>query len=54
MENGVINQQEYNDAINQINADNDVKNDEIKLAREEAEKEKGEKEKRDPQLQPYA
>lgn len=40
LQEGAISQQQYNDAINSINKDNQLKNDELKLQRKEAEKEK--------------
>lgn len=40
LEQGVINQQQYNDAIDQVNTETQAKRDELKLQREEAEAEK--------------
>ena len=39
LEQGVINQTEYNEAINQINEENRIKNEELRIEREEAKKE---------------
>lgn len=40
LEDGVINQQEYNDAINAVNEENRIKNEEAQILRDEAQKEK--------------